>query len=252
MSPDVHTLTGAYALDALDPDEREVFELHLAECSACTHEVAELVATASRLGAAVAVTPPENLRKRVLVEITRTRQETPGGLRLVGADGELGAIRRRKWTTRISVAAAAVAILVAGAFGVVAINANHQLQTAQGALSQAQQQYAPVAQLLAAPDVHTASGTADGGSATMLTSRSLDKTVLVTANMPVQPANRTYQVWGINSAGFHSLGLLGNGSGGTLNVTDLGNARQIGITVEPAGGSQQPTSSPIMHFAVPA
>jgi anti-sigma-K factor RskA len=252
MSPDVHTLTGAYALDALDADEREAFELHLAECSACSHEVAELRATASRLGAAVALTPPENLKERVLGEISRTRQETPGRLRVAGSDGDPRFARQRRWTTRISLAAAAVAIVVAGAFAAVAINADNQLRTVQGALSQAQAQYAPIAQLLAAPDVRTATGTADGGSATLLTSRLLGKSALVTANLPVQPTNKTYQVWGIGPIGFQSLGLLGNGSGDTISVSNLGNAQQIGITVEPAGGSPQPTSAPIMHFAVPA
>ncbi|HEX3785361.1 MAG TPA: anti-sigma factor [Pseudonocardiaceae bacterium] len=252
MSPDVHTLTGAYALDALDADERAAFELHLAECSACSHEVAELRATAARLGAAVALTPPENLKQRVLVEISRTRQDTPGGLRAVGSDADPRFARRRKWTVRISLAAAVVAVLVAGAFGAVAINTDNQLHTAQGQLSQAKAQYAPITQLLAAPDVRTASGSADGGSATLLTSHELGKSVLVTEHMPVQPANKTYQAWGIGPAGFHSLGVLGNGSAGTLSVSDLGSAQQVGITIEPAGGSPQPTSAPIVHFAVPA
>ena len=33
--PDLHTLTGAYALDALDPDERDAFEAHLPDCDPC-------------------------------------------------------------------------------------------------------------------------------------------------------------------------------------------------------------------------
>jgi anti-sigma factor RsiW len=247
MSPDVHTLTGAYALDALDPDERAAFEVHLADCSDCANEVAELRATAARLGAAVTLTPPENLKQRVLVEIARTRQDPPSGLRLVGVDPD----RRRKWTLRISVAAAVVAVLAAGTFGGIAIGTNSELHTAQSQLSQAQQQYAPVAQLLAAPDVRIASGTAAGASATLLTSRSLGRSVLVTAHLPVQPKGRTYQVWGIGPAGFASLAVLGGGRGGMFTLAGLGSADRIGITVEPAGGSRQPTSAPIMHFDIP-
>jgi anti-sigma factor RsiW len=249
-SPDVHTLTGAYALDALDPDERAEFETHLAECSDCTHEVAELRATAARLGAAVALPPPEDLKQRVMVTIARTRQDPPSGLRLVGADPN----RRRTWTVRLSVAAAVIAVAAAGTFGGIAISANSALHTAQSQLSQAQQQYGPVAQLLAASDLRVASGTADGGSATLLTSHQLGRSVLVTAHMPVQPTNKTYQVWGIGSSGFTfaSLAVLGNGSGGTFALGGLGNATTIGITLEPAGGSRQPTSSPIMQFSIPA
>jgi anti-sigma factor RsiW len=247
MSPDVHTLTGAYALDALDANERATFELHLAECSDCAHEVAELRATAGRLGAAVALAPPEGLKQRVLLEIGRTRQDPPSGLRLVGGEST----RRRKWTARVSVAAAVVAVLAAGVFGGIAISTNSELHTARDQLKQVQQRYAPIAQLLAAPDVRIASGTASGGSATLLTSRSLGRSVLVTAHMPVQPRNKTYQVWGIGPAGFQSLAVLGNGSGGTFSLAGLGSATLIGITIEPAGGSREPTSTPIMHFSIP-
>ena len=39
MSADVHSLVGAYAVDAVDDQERAAFELHLAECPECTDEV---------------------------------------------------------------------------------------------------------------------------------------------------------------------------------------------------------------------
>jgi anti-sigma-K factor RskA len=246
-SPEVHTLTGAYALNALDPDERAEFETHLAECPDCTHEVAELRATAARLGAAVALTPPENLKQRVMVTIASTRQERPSGLRLVGGDPN----RRRTWTMRISVAAAVIAVAAAGTFGGIAISANSALHTAQSQLSQAQQQYGPVAQLLRASDLRVARGTAAGGSATLLTSQKLGRSVLVTAHMPVQAVNKTYQVWAMGPAGAASLAVLGNGSGGTFTLGGLGSATTIGITLEPAGGSRQPTSAPIMQFSIP-
>ena len=35
MSPDLHHLSGAYAVDALDEAERSAFERHLAVCAAC-------------------------------------------------------------------------------------------------------------------------------------------------------------------------------------------------------------------------
>ena len=42
MSPDLHHLSGAYAVDALDDAERTSFEQHLAGCADCRAEVAEL------------------------------------------------------------------------------------------------------------------------------------------------------------------------------------------------------------------
>ncbi|MFX7198000.1 zf-HC2 domain-containing protein, partial [Acinetobacter baumannii] len=38
-APDIHTLSGAYALDALEPDEAAAFEGHLDSCASCTDEV---------------------------------------------------------------------------------------------------------------------------------------------------------------------------------------------------------------------
>ena len=49
-SYDVHALSGAYAVDALDDLERAAFERHLAECPECRAEVDSLREAASLLG----------------------------------------------------------------------------------------------------------------------------------------------------------------------------------------------------------
>jgi hypothetical protein len=61
-----HALAGAYALDALDPAERDRFERHLASCRTCPGEVRGYAAAAALLGLAAAVTPPPALKGRVL------------------------------------------------------------------------------------------------------------------------------------------------------------------------------------------
>ena len=67
---EIHTLAGAYALDALTEIERAGFARHLAECSVCATEVAELrrdrgPARRRRLGvAAAAVAGPGLPRSR--------------------------------------------------------------------------------------------------------------------------------------------------------------------------------------------
>ncbi|MFC7616991.1 zf-HC2 domain-containing protein [Actinokineospora soli] len=79
---DVHALTGAYALNAIPELERAAFERHLAECDACAQEVAELQATAARLGEAAAEAPPPELKAAVMAGIKNIRQLPP-----VGGDG---------------------------------------------------------------------------------------------------------------------------------------------------------------------
>jgi anti-sigma factor RsiW len=76
-SPDIHTLTGAYAVDALEDDERALFELHIRECDACAQEIAELQATAALMGAAAYEAPPASMKAAVMAEVDTVRQERP-------------------------------------------------------------------------------------------------------------------------------------------------------------------------------
>ena len=66
MTESIHLLTGAYAVDALDPDERAEFEGHLDGCADCRDELTGLIETAARLGSAAAITPPASLKAAVL------------------------------------------------------------------------------------------------------------------------------------------------------------------------------------------
>ena len=77
MSPDIHTLTGAYATHSLPEWEEREFQAHLADCAACAAEVAELEATTARIGAALATPPPPELKARVMAQINQTRQLPP-------------------------------------------------------------------------------------------------------------------------------------------------------------------------------
>ena len=74
---DVHALSGAYALDALDDIERAGFERHLAICETCREEVASLQEAAAVLSEAYEMTPPAVLRERVMAEIATFRPLPP-------------------------------------------------------------------------------------------------------------------------------------------------------------------------------
>ena len=93
MSTDVHTLSGAYALDALAPEEAAEFREHLDGCQACRDEVRELRAAAARMGAAEASAPPPDLQgAAILAAADRTPQEPPA--RAVRRDAAAPARRR--------------------------------------------------------------------------------------------------------------------------------------------------------------
>ncbi len=74
---DIHALSGAYAIDALDDIERAQFERHLAECAECRAEVDSLREASAMLAETTAVEPPADLRDRLLAEIRTVRPLPP-------------------------------------------------------------------------------------------------------------------------------------------------------------------------------
>jgi anti-sigma-K factor RskA len=233
-SPDIHTLTGAYAFDALSDTERAAFERHLAQCPACTQEVAELRETTALLGAAAAVSPPERLRETVLAEVSRTRQNPPP--QSLRSRRRLG-----RWPAAMAAAAAAAAIAAAVVLGVRQVHTQNRLDTVTDRL-------AAVTAVLQAPDAAISQGIgATGARAVAVESPSQHRVAVLVTGLPPVPADRTYQLWLIAPQGAVSAGLLGRGQTSEPVVADTPPAlRSIGVTVEPAGGSPRPTTSPVV------
>lgn len=239
---DLHTLTGAYAMNALPDGERELFERHLAACPACAQEVRELTAAAGRLGSAVSVEPPPEMKARVLRHVATVRQEPP---RVPGRSRTGGGLRGR-WAVPRFVLAACLAA-AAGLGGVAA----WQYQAAEDARTevlQAEQRSAELARVLMAPDARTTSGElGDGATGTVVMSRSEDRAAFLAAGMPELPGDKVYQLWFDDGGKMRSAGLLDlpSETGAVLLEGGVGEAAGMGITVEPTGGSPQPTSDPL-------
>src|SRR5437868_8083033 len=128
-SPTVHALSGAYALDGLSETERRRFEDHLDRCGDCALEVPGLQETATRLGAPVAVSPPAEMRVRVLTQVPRTRQLAP---RHAAPRPDSGPHHRTgRIFPRLLTVAAAACLAVAIALGVVAERADDRADRLQ-------------------------------------------------------------------------------------------------------------------------
>ena len=98
---DLHELTAAYALDALDADERSDYEAHLAECDRCRADLHDLGETVGALAlGAVGPAPPDALRERILVA---AREEGSSNVVSIGSG------RRRRWYA-VGAAAAVAAV----------------------------------------------------------------------------------------------------------------------------------------------
>ncbi|MFR9730328.1 anti-sigma factor domain-containing protein [Saccharopolyspora sp. MS10] len=254
MSTDLATLTGAYAVDALSEDERIAFEAHLESCEDCAQEVRELRAVAARLGGAESAAPSAELKQRVLAQVSRTRQDPPPPAPL--AEHVAGPRRRswatRSWGTRLSVAAAAAGVALAATFGVVAVRAQQELEATQERFAAAGQRGAEMSAVLQAPDARVISTPGPGGMrATTVLSRQQGKAMFMATGMTPPPPDRVYQLWFIEpGGGATSAGLLRTEDAGErsapLIATMPAGTAQLGVTVEPPGGSPAPTSAPIL------
>jgi len=233
-----HVLTGGYVLDTLSGPEREAFERHLHRCASCQTEVHGLRETAARLALAAAAEPPARMEQRVLAASYRTRQLPPGHL----ADR----VRSRR-ILRLRVAAAAVGMAVAIAFAVTGGLAQHQVEGAHTG-------DAAITEVLVAPDarVQTMRITI-GGTVTVVTSRAEREAVVLTAGMPSLSIAQVYQLWVMGPAGARSAGLLSRmDQAGPVLAAGVVTGDRIGITIEPAGGTSSPTTTPIIAIPVPA
>jgi anti-sigma-K factor RskA len=247
-SHDLHLLTGAYALDALTGAELDEFEKHLLRCASCTEEVRGLRETAARLGMTTAIAPPPWMRLQVLAAVSRTRQLPPSGGRLLARDAPRRVTRLRRSLPRSlprSVAVVAIAAVIV-VLAVLQVNTRHQLQ-------QTQQGSRAVAAVLAAPDARIeTSSTTVGGTVTAVISPRDREAVITTADMPAPTGAKVYQLWVISASGARSAGLLPGGSTGITSpvlAADVQPGDRLGITVEPAGGTSQPTTTPIVLLA---
>jgi anti-sigma-K factor RskA len=236
---DIHALSGAFAVDALDESERAEFERHLSDCAACQAEVASFLETAALLTEATTEIPPESLRSGVLAGIRevrplppevpapRTEEETP----------QPGVRRRR--LVQVLAAAAAVVLLAVGAV------VWHPWRDQSTSVAD---------QIRNAPDAVQVTRTLPGGAElTLVRSPSLEKAVMIGDGVPEPPAGKTYQLWYQQPGeGFVSAGLMPDSHEPTVLTGDAATATEVALSVEPEAGSDQPTTPPIAVFPIPS
>ncbi len=255
MTPDredPHTLAGAYAMDAVGGTDRALFEQHLASCESCRQEVRGLREATAALAAATAVEPPAALRDVVLQAAARTRQLPPAAEDAGPVTVRRARYRSRRsrgsgagWPSKLLIGLAAAVVVIAVALGVTSY------ARMQHGLDQAQGRDHSVAAVLSAPDAHMASGhVSTGGTATVVTSHRMGMLVFTAADLHALPTTKAYELWLIGPSGSRPAGMLaGSGHGrmvGPMVVSGISGSDRIGLSVEPANGSPQPTSRLIL------
>jgi hypothetical protein len=210
--------------------------------------------------------PPAEMRDQVMAAVARTRQLPPEIRTHARPKRARGTAPWIPWLSGVVATAAAV---VAVFFGLAQshtqneLNAaraqNHTLASAQARveaeLSQARQHDQALAEILGAPHVTLLShSTTKGGVAVVVLDAATRQLVVATSGLPALPAGKVYQLWLIGPVKIVSAGLLPTARSGVTTpvvATGLVKGDKLGLTVEPAPGTKQPTTTPIVALPLP-
>lgn len=229
---DIHALSGAYAVDALDEHERRLFERHLAECAECRAEVSSLQEAAALLSETTATPPPAHLRDSVLAGISTVRPLPPE----TSPPSTSPAARRTAPVPRILAAAAAVAALIGG--GVLVATQPWEDEPSQHELTAAER-------VVRAEDARSVTVEVGQAKATLYVSDSLHRAALVTEDMPAAPEGQVYALWLQKGSVMVPAGEMTGVEESVLLDGDTEGASAVGITVEPEGPHEEPSDAPI-------
>ena len=233
----VRDLLPGYALGILEDGEKNEVREHLAGCASCRAELASYRDVTGRMAAALPDrAPPAGLESRIMQKIAAARH---GASRPPDRHAHRAAAgsRRGPWPVLTAIAAMCV----------IALGAGNLLQW-QGVL--APRAHAPQPRLTTA----LLSGVGDARNAygTVVLDPMDNKGVLAVAGLRGLDKGHQYQLWLIKdgerrSGGVFSPDAEGYGSMLLTVPRDFKDFRSFTVSVEPRGGSEWPTSSPVLR-----
>jgi anti-sigma-K factor RskA len=265
---EVSELAGLYVLGALEPDEHAAVVAHLATCSEAHEEIRELGGVVPALASlAEPLDAPADLKRRVLAAVAADAARGTATQPIANAD-VLAAKRPGRYSTAdglnrrpvtpapaawqvpawASWVTAVAAVLVLALVGVWALGL-------QSRAAEADRRAAVLSEAIAAfsepgSSVAILRDTTPSSNASGLAAISADGSAyLVMVGLPSAPAGQTYQAWYIADAAPVSAGLMTVDSDGFAVFKDaqaMAGTKVVALTLEPAGGSDQPTSDPFV------
>ncbi len=258
----VDDLIDLYALGALEPDEQAIVDAHLEQCPLCRARLDDAQQVVLLLGwTPDQYDPPPELRERTLRRIQQVQRRE-------------GSPKPRWWqrlhaflpqaTSGLRLATAAL-VLVALLLGVRLMQLQQQLGALQARLADQEQEITMlraqlaeqqrVVEVLRSPDARLVSMIAQPDApparGQMLMSPNSSEAYLVAEALSPLPQDRTYQLWLIADDQPTSVGIFRPNEQGIATVAvqaprPLDHYQGAGITIEPAGGSSQPTTEPVL------
>ena len=229
----------AYALGALDAKEAAVLEAHLQTCASCREELTAYRATSDQL---LMNLPPQQpsgaLRKRI-------QNRLPSAQKSVRS--------RLNWSfSRLGMVLAVVLLL---ALNVISISQVQALRSQQAQLMHQIENGQMALVMLSYPHTQSFPIQANHVTGSLLLDREYNNAVLILRGLPPIPENQTYQVWLIAPEGERTSGGLVRPqtdipfiSQPVYTDQNLANFVGVGMTIEPAGGSEHPTGSNVFRI----
>lgn len=215
-------LKDAYALGALPEDEEREIREYLSEYPALSSEVEELCTLSNLLAFAPAeYEPPAKLRRNIMDAVRSEADRQDSGRSSAGQR-----LRSYLRPQRLALGAAAAVLVALLSWNISLQSGNTDLQTfeLQG------------------------SGAAKNAQAEVVETEE-DKFVLLAEDMPSTPDDKTMQIWVIED-GKPKPGSTfqpREGLAAAPVTLPVEGADALAVTVEPAGGSEQPTSDPVLQ-----
>lgn len=268
-------LLGAYALDAVSPEEAAEIEGHLASCPRCRTEVAAHRDVAGVLGNLGGVAPP-GLWDRIASELTIgskaslagtappsvpppalvTPIESPRPFRrdrtddlVAGSKPMRGGRRRAVLFSSVAALAAALAVVVGVLSSKVVSLDSRVAALSAGVLAGGVKAQVTAAELDPSHVTVSLTSASAAWSATVVAIPG-GQAFLVPGKMPAIPAGETFQAWAVVGGKYISLGVLGRAPADFALQLQPGMSSVL-VNAEPQGGSPQPTSAPLISGTVP-
>lgn len=249
MENHIEELLPFYALDALTEEEREQVDVYLAKHPEARAQVDEMRRAASALPRGVSPVQPAPRTKAALMARVAADQRAHSSAQIQPSPR---VSRFESFFRTLSFAAAAIAIVWAVALNVQVLRLQGEIAKLNNALVAQSNSLNQIIQKLPQTTAPTTITVALRGTKAqpdaqgqLIADPGSQSAVLVVTGLPPLQPGKTYQVWLIANAPV-SAGLLtvdANGQG-VLIITSkesIGSFKSLGISVEPQGGSPQPT-----------
>jgi anti-sigma-K factor RskA len=227
---EVHELSAAYALDALEGKDLEAFEEHLARCAECRENVATFQRVAAELAYDVdAPAPPAGLRDRILDQAATERPKVV-------------ALPRRRWALPVAATAAVAASVAAVALAFWAADLSQQVDELQA------DQHSANEALIALIDPSASHFALEGADGVLVVDNESGEGKLVISGLADAPSDKTYEAWVIEGDQARPAGLFSGGDDQTVVplTQPVPEGAIVAVTVEQAGGVEQPTQQPFI------